>query len=89
MEYISQSLMHFSKSNLKCVLNCTKFPGKSNSYMFKTNSSSIEHCYKKLGACLNKKRGENKFICPIFDNELLSSTKQLKIGSGDSIFPIK
>ena len=56
MGYISQSLIHCSKENLKCVLKCTKFPGKQpNGYMFKTNCSSIEHRYKKLGDGFNKK----------------------------------
>ena len=43
--------------------------------MFKTNCSSIEHQYKKLGDGFNKKRGKNKFICPMFDNEFLASSK--------------
>ena len=51
MDYISQSPIHCSKGNLKCVLKGTKFPVKqANGYMFKTNCSSIEHQYKKLGA---------------------------------------
>ena len=35
------------------------------------------------------KKGNNKFTLPIFDNEFLSSSKQLKIGRRDFIFPIK
>ena len=89
MGYISQSTIHYSKGNLKFVLNCTKFPGKYNGYMFKTKCSSIEHQYKKLGACFNKKKDKNKFKCPIFDNKLLSSPKKLKIGHRDFIFSIK
>ena len=52
--------------------------GKSNGYMFKTNFSSIEHQCNKLGACL-KKRGKNRLTCQIFDNQFLSSLKQLKL----------
>ena len=58
MDYISQSRIHCSKENIKCVLKCTKFPGKqANCYMFKTNYSSIELRYKKLGDGFNKKKG--------------------------------
>ena len=37
MDYISQSPIHCSKGNLKCVLKSTKFTGKVNGYMSKTN----------------------------------------------------
>ena len=47
MDNISQSLIHFSKGNFKCVLKCTKFPKKSNGYMSRTN----------LVLVLTKKRG--------------------------------
>ena len=68
MYYISQSPIHFSKINPKCVLKCTKFSGeKSDSYMFKMNCSSIEHQYKKLIDGFNKKRGQNEFTFPMFD----------------------
>ena len=56
--------------------------------MFKTNCSSIEHQYKKLGGDFNKKGG-NKFTWPMFDNEFLASSKQLKLSPRDFIFPIK
>ena len=46
--------------------------------MFETNCSSIEHRYKKLGDGYNRKRGKNKYTCPMFDNEFLASSKQLK-----------
>ena len=50
MGYIYQSPIDCSKGNLKCVLKCTKLPGKqANGYMFDTNGSSIEQRYKKLG----------------------------------------
>ena len=89
MEYISQSTIYCSKGNLKCVLNYTKFPEKKgNVYMFKKNCLSLEHRYKNLVIVLTKKRGKNKFTFPIFDYELLSSTKQLKIGLKDCIFTI-
>ena len=69
MDYISQSPIRCSKGNPKCVLKGTKFPVKeANGYMFKTNCSSIEHQYKKLGDGFNEKRGKKKYTCPIFDN---------------------
>ena len=38
MNYISQSPIHCSNGNLKCVINCTDFPEKKgNGYMYKTN----------------------------------------------------
>ena len=40
MDYISQSPIHCSKVNIKCVLNCNKFPVKqANGYMSKTTCS--------------------------------------------------
>ena len=45
--------------------------------MLKTNCSSIEHWFNKLGACFNIKREENKFINWMFDNKLLASSKKL------------
>ena len=37
MNYISQSPIHCSKGNLKCVLKCTDFPEKiGNEYISKT-----------------------------------------------------
>ena len=45
--------------------------------MFKTNFSPIEHQYKKIGDGFNKKRGKKEYKFPMFDNELLASSKQL------------
>ena len=45
--------------------------------MFKKNCSSIEYQYKNLGDGFNKKRGKDKFTCPMFDNEFLAHSKQL------------
>ena len=68
MDYISQSPIHCSKVNIKCVLKCTNFSGKqANGYIFETNCSSIENQYKKLGDGFNKKGGKNKYTCPMFD----------------------
>ena len=53
MDYISQSPIHCSKGNLKCVLKCTKFPEKKgNGYMSKTN----------LVLVLTNKRGRKIYI---------------------------
>ena len=54
--------------------------------MFDKNCSSIEHQYKKLGVFFNKKGGKNKDKCPIFDNEFLASSKELKPFPRDIIF---
>ena len=43
----------------------------------------------KLGYCFHKKRGKNKNTCPIFDNDFLASSKQIKLCTRDYIFPIK
>ena len=46
---------------------------QANGYMFKTNCSSIEHWYKKLGGVFNKKGGRKQLkLCPgyfIFSNK--------------------
>ena len=57
--------------------------------MSKKNCSSIENQYKKIGDGFNKKMRKNKYTCPMFDNELLVSSKQLKICPRDFIVPIK
>ena len=36
-----------------------------------------------------KKRGKNKYTYPMFDNEFLASSKQIKMCPRDYIFPIK
>ena len=51
---------------------------QANGYIFETNWSSIEHQYKKLGDGFNKKMRNNKHTCPMFDNKLLASSKQIK-----------
>ena len=90
MDCIYQSTIHCSKVNLKCVLKCTKFPiKKANSFMIKTNFSSIEHCCKKLCGGFNKKRLNNNYTCLMFDNKFLASKKQLKLCPRDFIFLIK
>ena len=81
MEYISESSYHFSKSLLQCVQYFTNIPGnKGIVYMFETNYSSLCRQFKKIVACYNKQRGGGGLTFPIFYNELLSSSKQLKIG---------
>ena len=42
----------------------------------------------KLGDCL-KMGGKNNHTCPMFDNEFLESSKQIKLCTRDYIFPIK
>ena len=87
MDYISQSPTHCSKGNIECVLNCTKFPGKQASgYMSETNCSLMQQQYMKLRDGFQRKRGKNKHICPMFDNELLASSKQIKLCPRDYIF---
>ena len=60
-----------------------------NGLIFKTNCSSIEQRFKKLGDGLLSKIGKNKHKFPIFDNDFLSSSNQIKLKSTDLIFPIK
>ena len=56
MDYISQMLTHCSKVNLKCAHQCIKIHQKQiNCLIFKTNCSSIEERFKKLGDGLIKK----------------------------------
>ena len=43
----------------------------------------------QLGYGLLRKRGKNKHTCPIFDNDFLASSNQMKLKSTDYIFPIK
>ena len=90
MEYIFQSPTHCSKGNHQCVLHCTKFPDKQNNgLIFQTNCSSIKQLYMKLGDGLQIKRGKNKHTRPIFDNDFLASSNQMKQCTTDYIFPIK
>ena len=90
MDYIPQSPTHCLKCNLQCVLQCTKFSDKQNNgLIFQTNSSSIKHQYMKLGNYFQRKRGKNKHKCPMFDNDFLASSNQVKLCTTDYIFPIK
>ena len=56
MDYISQQSKHCSKGNLKCVHQCINLHQKQiNCLIFKTNCSSIEERFKKLGDGMQKK----------------------------------
>ena len=48
--------------------------------MFNTNCSSIDNRYKYLATCFNKPKGKKTFTFPIIENEILSSSKTLRIG---------
>ena len=54
--------------------------------MSETNFSSIKNRYKKLGDDFNKKKGKNKYTCPMFNNELLASSKRLNFVPGILFF---
>ena len=83
-------LTHFSKVNLDCVHQCTKFHQKQNSVLiFETNCSSIRQRFMKLGDGLLKKGGKNKHTCPIFDNDFLASSNQIKLCTTDYNFTVK
>ena len=43
----------------------------------------------KIGDCFQKKGGMTKHTCPMFDNDFLASSKQMKLCTTDYIFPIK
>ena len=86
MDYISQISTHCSKSNLECVHQCIKIhQTKINGLIFKTNCSSIEQRFKKLGDGLLSTTGKNKPTFPIFDNYLLAYSNQIKLKSTDFI----
>ena len=90
MDYISQMLTHCSKVNLDCVHQCIKIHQKqTNGLISETNCSSIRQRFKKLVDGLLRKRGKNKHTCPLFDNDFLASSNQMKLKSTDYIFPIK
>ena len=90
MDYISQMLTHCSKCNIDCVHQCIKIHQKeTNVLISETNCSSIRQRSKKLGYGLLSKRGKNKHTCPIFDNDFLASSNQMKLKSTDYIFPVK
>ena len=72
---------------VQCVLQFTKFPGIQNSCLiFQKNCSSIKQRYMKIGDFLQRKRGKNKHTCPMFDNDLLASSNQMKLYTTDYIF---
>ena len=89
MDYIYQSPTHFSKGNIGCVLQCTKFPDKNQwlylPYKLLINLKTIHETWRWS----LKKRGKNKHTYPIFDNDFLASWKQMKMCNTDYIFPIK
>ena len=90
MDYVSEMSTHCSKGNLECVHQCIKLhQTKTNGLIFKTNCSSIEQRFKKLGDGLLSKIGKNKHKFPIFDNDFLSSSNQIKLKATLFIFPIK
>ena len=90
IDYISQMSTHCSKGNLECVHQCIKIHQKQiNGLIFKKKCSSIEQRFKKLGYGLLSKIGKNKHKFPIFENDFLSSSNQIKLKSTDCIFPIK
>ena len=90
MDYVSKISTHCSKGNLECVHQCIKIHQKKiNGLTFKTNCSSIEQRFKKLGDGLLSKIGKNKHKFSIFDNDFLSSSNQIKLKATDFIFPIK
>ena len=90
MDYIPQMLTHCSKGNLECFHQRIKIHRtKTNGLIFETNCSSIEQIFKKLGDGLPSKNGKNKHTWPIFDNDFLASSNQIKLKSTDYIFPIK
>ena len=90
VDYISQMITHCSKGNLECVHQFIKIHQKeTNGLIFETNCSSIKQIFKKLGDGLQCKRGKNKHTRPLFDNDFLASSNQMKLKSTDYIIPIK
>ena len=89
MDCISKSPIRCSKVLLNYALNCTNFPGeRGDGYMFRTNCPSLGQKYKNL-VFFKQKRGKKSPRSQILDNELLSSSKPLKIGPKYRVFPIK
>ena len=59
MDYISQMSYRCSKGNFRCVHQCINLHQKQiNCLIFKTNCSSIEERFKKLGDGMQKKLEE-------------------------------
>ena len=77
------------KMILNVFIGASKSTKKINCLIFKTNCSSIEQRFKKLGDGLLKQIGKNKHKFPIFDNDFLSSSNQIKLKTTDCIFSIK
>ena len=78
MDYISQMSYHCSKGNLKCVHQCINLHQKEiNCLIFKTNCSSIEERFKKLGDGMKRKIGKYKHKLSRFDNDFLSSSNKI------------
>ena len=77
----------------KVILNvfiiASKCVKKNQCFNFETNCSSIKQRFKKLGDGLLSKIGKNKHTFPIFDNDFLASSNQIKLKSTDYIYPIK
>ena len=74
----------FQKVILNVFISASKFITKINGLIFKTNCSSIEYIFRKLGDGLLGKIGKNKHKFPIFDNDFLSSSNQIKLRSTSS-----
>ena len=89
MDHISQSPTHFSKVNLECVLQCTKFPQKKPMVICSRQTAHQLNNYIWNLVIVFKKRGENKHTCSMIDNYFLASSKQIKLCTRDYIFPIK
>ena len=90
MECISEPPYYCSKGVIKCVQSCTNITGnKGIEYMFEIKCSSIHQRFRKIVACYNKQKVKKVLTFPIFDNEFLSSSKQLKIGPKNCVFTIK
>ena len=43
----------------------------------------------KIGDGLQRERGKNNHAIPMFDNDFLASSNQMKLSTTDYIFPIK
>ena len=74
---------------LNVFISASKFIKKNNGLIFETNCSSVEQRFKKLGDGLLSKIEKNNHTCPIFDNDFLAYSNQIKLKSTDYIFPIK
>ena len=90
MEYVSESPNHCSKGVLQYVQNYTNIHGnKGFGHMFEKNCLSLHHQFRRIVACYNKQKGKKKLTFPIFDNKLLSSSKNWKLALNIVFFQIK